>query len=59
MTIVPSTTREQNEIICMQKSDCEKYLAVIAGKNLVMNEQKHNQLFIFTKSSDKKSSDFK
>ena len=43
----------------MQKSDDEKYLAVIAGKNLVMNEQKHNQLFIFIKNSDKKSTDFK
>tara|TARA_B110000285_G_C15117245_1_gene614851 strand:+ start:1192 stop:1995 length:804 start_codon:yes stop_codon:yes gene_type:complete len=56
--VVPSTTREQNEIICMQKSDDEKYLAVIAGKNLVMNEQKHNQLFIFIKG-DKKSTEFK
>jgi|TARA_B110000285_G_scaffold233155_1_gene306101 hypothetical protein len=31
----------------MQKSNCENFLAVISGKNLIMKEQKANQLFIF------------
>ena len=29
-------TRERNEIISMQKSDCEQMIAVITGKNLIM-----------------------
>ena len=31
----------------MVKSEDENYIAIISGKNLVMNEQKQNQLFIF------------
>lgn len=34
-----SDTREPNEILCIQKSDDEKFLAVISGKLLVMNNQ--------------------
>jgi len=37
-----SDTREKNEIISMQLSTDENYIAVISGKNLVMNEQKPN-----------------
>ena len=47
--LLPSTTREPNEVIGLQKSACEKYIAVISGKNLVMNEQKQNQLFVLKK----------
>ena len=31
----------------MQISPCENFLAVISGKNLIMKEQKANQLFVF------------
>ena len=47
ITLLPTETREPNEIIGMEKSPCENWLAVVSGKNLVMNEQKQNQLFIF------------
>jgi hypothetical protein len=33
----------------MQSSDCQTFLGCISGKNLIKNEQKHNQLFIFKK----------
>ena len=33
----------------MQKSTDENWLAIISGKNLVMAEQKQNQLFIYKK----------
>ena len=39
--------REPNEIISMQISSNEQYLGVISGKNLIMKEQKPNQLFLF------------
>ena len=39
--------REPNEIITMQISSNEQLLGVITGKNLVMKEQKPNQLFLF------------
>ena len=39
--------REPNEIISMQMSDNEQILAVISGKNLIMKEQKPNQLFLY------------
>ena len=39
--------REPNEIISMQISDHEQILGVISGKNLIMKEQKPNQLFLF------------
>ena len=39
--------REPNEIIYMQISSNENLLGVITGKNLIMKEQKANQLFLF------------
>jgi len=48
-----SETREKNEIISMQLSNDENYIAVISGKNLVMDEQKANQLFIFKRTKNK------
>ena len=44
---IASTTRERNEIIAISLCPYEKYLGVITGKNLIKNEQKPNQLFIF------------
>jgi len=35
--LFPSTSREPNQIISMQVSGDEQYLAVLSGKNLVMN----------------------
>jgi hypothetical protein len=31
----------------MQISKCQNFLAVISGKNLIRDEQKPNQIFIF------------
>ena len=45
--LLKTESREPNEIIGIQKSDDEQYLAIISGKNLIMDEQKQNQLFIF------------
>lgn len=42
-----SDTRERTEIIAMALCPYEKYLAVITGKNLIKNEQRPNQIFIF------------
>ena len=33
----------------MRKSNCETFIAVMSGKNLIKKEQKINQLFIFKK----------
>jgi hypothetical protein len=33
----------------MQKSEDENLVAIISGKNLIMNEQKQNQLFLLKK----------
>ena len=33
----------------MRKSVCEEFFAVISGKNLIMKQQKVNQLFVFKK----------
>jgi hypothetical protein len=52
ITLLKTETREPNEIIGICKSKDENWLAVISGKNLVMNQQKQNQLFIFTRSND-------
>jgi hypothetical protein len=49
--LLTTQTREANEIIGIQKSHCEESLAIISGKNLVMNEQKLNQLFIFKRQT--------
>jgi len=32
-------TREPNEIIGITKSKCEKWLAVVSGKHLIMQKQ--------------------
>ena len=50
--LLTTETREPNEIIGMCKSNCEMWLAVISGKNLVMNQQKQNQLFVFKRFND-------
>jgi hypothetical protein len=49
INLLESVTREPNQVIGVQKSQCEQFLAVISGKNLVMDEQKQNQLFIMKK----------
>ena len=54
--LLPTETREPNEVIGLVKSKCENFLAIISGKNLVKNEQKQNQLFIFKRV--KSNSDF-
>ena len=45
--LLKADTREPNQVIAIQKSKDEQYLAIISGKILIMNEQKTNQLFIF------------
>ena len=47
INLLESKEREPNEIISMIRSQSDDYLAVISGKNLIMNMQKPNQLFIF------------
>lgn len=42
ITLLISETREPNEVIGMQRSTDENWLAIISGKNLVMDEQKQN-----------------
>lgn len=44
--------REPNEIISMQISSNENLLGVITGKNLIMKEQKANQLFLFKRQKN-------
>lgn len=51
VNLLPSQTRERNEIIAMNICPYEKLLGVITGKNLIKNSQKPNQLFIFKKST--------
>ena len=55
--LLQSETRERNEIISMQLSEDENYIAVISGKNLIMNEQKPNQLFIFQRIRNQNTDD--
>lgn len=50
--LLESVTREPNQIISVRISKNEDYLAVISGKNLIMNEQFPNQLFIFRKNKN-------
>jgi hypothetical protein len=38
ITLLQSETREPNQIIGMQKSPDESHIAVISGKNLIMDE---------------------
>ena len=40
--LLKTETREPNEVIGMQKSNNEIYIAVISGKNLVQRQQKQN-----------------
>lgn len=40
--LLPSTTREKNQIISMQVSNCQNFLAVISGKCLIKAETKCN-----------------
>ena len=44
--LLPTETREPNEVIGIQISKCEQFVAVVTGKNLVKNEQKQNQVQI-------------
>jgi hypothetical protein len=41
----------------MQLSNDENYIAVVSGKNLVMDEQKPNQLFIFRRIRNQNTDD--
>jgi len=36
--LLTTETREPNEVIGIVKSDCDNYLAIISGKNLVKDE---------------------
>lgn len=36
--LLPTETREPNEVIGMAKSKCENFIAIFSGKNLVKNE---------------------
>ena len=47
ITLLQTETREPNQIIALRKSNDETYVACISGKNLIMKQQKPNQLFIF------------
>ena len=51
--LIQSETREPSQVIAMQKSQDEEFVAVISGKILIMNQQFCNQLFIFKKSGNK------
>lgn len=42
VALLTTITREPNEIIAVQKSKDENYVACISGKNLIKNEQKGN-----------------
>ena len=44
--LLAGNSREPNQVIGIQKSSDENWLGIISGKNLVMNEQMQNQLFI-------------
>ena len=47
--LLKTTTREPNQIISIRKSHDDQFIACISGKNLIMKQQKANQLFIFQK----------
>jgi hypothetical protein len=44
-------TRESIEIIGIQKSECENFIAVVNGKNLIMDEQHQQRLIIFKRNT--------
>ena len=50
--MLESDEREPNEVLTVIKCQNEEYLAVLSGKNLIMAEQKVNQLWIFRKKSN-------
>ena len=58
ITLLKTETREPNEVIGITKSLDESWIAIISGKNLVMNEQKQNQLFIFKKQRAKSDGEY-
>ena len=43
--------REPNQILQVRKDINENYIAVVTGKNLIMDEVRYNQLFVFKKSA--------
>jgi hypothetical protein len=45
--LLKTETREPNEVIALSACQNEEYLGIISGKNLIMNEQKTNQLLIY------------
>ena len=47
ITLLKADTREPNQVIAIQKSVDEQYVAIISGKLLIMDAQFCNQLFIF------------
>lgn len=51
INLLKTETREPNQIISMTKSPDEELIAVMSGKNLIMKQQKVNQLFVFEKKS--------
>ena len=59
IALIKSETREPSQVISMQKSECETFVAVISGKILIMNQQFCNQLFIFKKTSGAKYEQYK
>jgi hypothetical protein len=52
--LLPTESREINEIISIAASEDDKQVAVISGKYLVGGMQKTNQLFIFQRQEGKK-----
>ena len=42
ISLLKADTREPNQVIAIQKSQCEQYVAIVSGKILIMNEQKTN-----------------
>lgn len=56
--LMVTETREPNQVIGMTKSKCDKWLAVISGKHLIMNEQAQNQLFILKMVKDENGVNF-
>lgn len=47
IALLKTETREPNQIISIRKSQDDNYVACISGKNLIMKQQKANQLFVF------------
>lgn len=45
-------TRELSQVLAIQKSHDEEYIALITGKILIMNEQKPSQLIVYRRVND-------